>query len=146
MNILHVLLCLVQIFSAIAIVALVLLQQGKGADMGAAFGSGASGSLFGASGSANFLSRSTAIAAALFFVATIGITWVNSGQHQNLSGSVMQNIPANASRIPTEASTPAQSEPLPVKKNGSTAAPAVAGSHVQKQEPKQQGDVNKIPQ
>ena len=57
----------VQIVSAIAVIILVLLQHGKGADLGAAFGSGASGSLFGASGSANFLSRSTAVAATLFF-------------------------------------------------------------------------------
>lgn len=64
----------VQIVSAIAVIILVLLQHGKGADLGAAFGSGASGSLFGASGSANFLSRSTAVAATLFFLATIALT------------------------------------------------------------------------
>ena len=64
----------VQIISAIAVIILVLLQHGKGADLGAAFGSGASGSLFGASGSANFLSRSTAVAATLFFLATIALT------------------------------------------------------------------------
>ena len=64
----------VQIVSAIAVIILVLLQHGKGADLGAAFGSGASGSIFGASGSANFLSRSTAIAATLFFVSTIALT------------------------------------------------------------------------
>ena len=64
----------VQIVSAIAVIILVLLQHGTGADLGAAFGSGASGSLFGASGSANFLSRSTAVAATLFFLATIALT------------------------------------------------------------------------
>ena len=64
----------VQIISAIAVIILVLLQHGKGADMGAAFGAGASGSVFGATGSANFLSRSTALAATLFFCATIAIT------------------------------------------------------------------------
>lgn len=64
----------VQILSAIAVIILVLLQHGKGADLGAAFGSGASGSIFGASGSANFLSRSTAVAATLFFLATIALT------------------------------------------------------------------------
>ena len=56
-----------QIISAVVVIVLVLMQHGKGADLGAAFGSGASGSLFGASGSANFLSRSTAIAAAVVF-------------------------------------------------------------------------------
>lgn len=64
----------VQILSAVAVIILVLLQHGKGADLGAAFGSGASGSIFGASGSANFLSRSTAVAATLFFLATIALT------------------------------------------------------------------------
>jgi len=58
---------IVHVIIAIALIALVLLQHGKGADMGAAFGSGSSGSLFGASGSANFLSRSTAVLASLFF-------------------------------------------------------------------------------
>ena len=64
----------VQILSAVAVIILVLLQLGKGADLGAAFGSGASGSIFGASGSANFLSRSTAVAATRFFLATIALT------------------------------------------------------------------------
>ena len=63
----------VQIVSAIAVIILVLLQHGK-ADLGAAFGSGASGSLLVAAGSANFLSRSTAVAATLFFLATIALT------------------------------------------------------------------------
>jgi len=71
----------VQIISAIAVIILVLLQHGKGADLGAAFGSGASGSVFGASGSANFLSRSTAAAATFFFAATLAIT-VGSGAYQ----------------------------------------------------------------
>ncbi|GAB4475344.1 MAG: preprotein translocase subunit SecG [Burkholderiaceae bacterium] len=69
------LLIVIQVLCAIAIIILVLLQHGKGADMGAAFGSGASGSLFGASGSANFLSRSTAVLAAVFFVATLGLAY-----------------------------------------------------------------------
>ena len=67
----------VQLLSAIAMVVLILLQQGKGADMGAAFGSGASGSLFGASGSANFLSRSTAVLAGLFLVATLTLSLIH---------------------------------------------------------------------
>ncbi len=71
----------VQIISAVAVIVLVLLQHGKGADLGAAFGSGASGSVFGASGSANFLSRSTAAAATIFFCATLAIT-VGSGAYQ----------------------------------------------------------------
>ena len=74
----QMLLILVQIASAFAMIVLVLVQHGKGADMGASFGSGASGSLFGATGSANFLSRSTAAAATVFFVSTLGLAYVGS--------------------------------------------------------------------
>lgn len=63
----------VQLFSAVLIIALVLLQQGKGADMGASFGAGASGTLFGATGSTNALSRATAVAATIFFVCTLAL-------------------------------------------------------------------------
>ncbi len=69
---------IVQLASAIGIILLVLVQHGKGADMGASFGSGASGSLFGATGSANFLSRSTAVAATLFFVCTLGLAYMSN--------------------------------------------------------------------
>ena len=66
---------------AAAVVGLVLLQHGKGADMGAAFGSGSSGSLFGANGSANFMSRATAILATLFFVTSLALTYFSSQKH-----------------------------------------------------------------
>ncbi len=72
------LLIVVQVVSAISIIVLVLLQHGKGADMGAAFGGGASGSLFGATGSANFLSRSTAAVATVFFIATLGLAYTGT--------------------------------------------------------------------
>ncbi len=65
---------------AIILIVLVLLQHGKGADMGAAFGSGSAGSLFGASGSANFLSRSTAIVATLFFISSMSLTYLSANQ------------------------------------------------------------------
>ena len=68
MNVLLTLLLAVQMLSALAMIGLILIQHGKGADMGAAFGSGGSGSLFGASGSANFLSRTTAVLRDVFFV------------------------------------------------------------------------------
>lgn len=71
MEILLTLVVVLQVLSALGVIVLVLLQHGKGADMGAAFGSGSSGSLFGASGSANFLSRTTAVLAAVFFAATL---------------------------------------------------------------------------
>lgn len=71
---------LLQVLSALTMIGLVLVQHGKGADMGASFGSGASGSLFGATGSANFLSRSTAIAATVFFASTLALAYF--GNHR----------------------------------------------------------------
>lgn len=93
---------IVQVISALIIVGLVLLQHGKGADMGASFGSGASGSLFGATGSSNFLSKSTAVAVAVFFIATLILT--SFGANKAPSVGVMDNLPA-AKTAP--ASTPA---------------------------------------
>ena len=80
----------VNVASAVSVIVLVLLQQGKGADMGAAFGSGASGSLFGSSGSANFLSRTTGIIAAIFFMSTLGLTYISG--HNTESKGVMENV------------------------------------------------------
>ena len=79
----------VHIIVAISIIGLVLMQHGKGADMGAAFGSGASGSLFGATGSANFLSRATGILAAVFFATSLTLAYVASSKPKT-TGSVMQ--------------------------------------------------------
>ena len=73
MELLHTILMTVHIIAGISVIRLVLLQHGKGADMGADFGSGASGSLFGATGSANFLSRATAALAAVFFLTSLGL-------------------------------------------------------------------------
>jgi preprotein translocase subunit SecG len=81
---------LVHILAAIGVIGLVLVQHGKGADMGAAFGSGASGSLFGATGSANFLSRTTAVLAAVFFVTSLSLAYIASSKPKT-SGSVMQD-------------------------------------------------------
>jgi len=75
MTLLNSLLLVVQILSALVMIGLILVQHGKGADMGAAFGSGASGSLFGAAGSANFLSRTTAVLATVFLVCTLGLAY-----------------------------------------------------------------------
>ena len=84
------------ILSAVSVIVLVLLQHGKGADMGAAFGSGSSGSLFGASGSANFLSRTTGVLAAVFFITSLGLTYLSS--HKIEGGGVMDKaVPASSS-------------------------------------------------
>jgi preprotein translocase subunit SecG len=89
MNWVFSLLLTVHILVALVIIGLVLMQHGKGADMGAAFGSGASGSLFGATGSANFLSRATGILAAVFFLTSLSLAYVGSSKPKT-TGSVMQ--------------------------------------------------------
>ena len=83
------LLLTVHILVALGIIGLVLMQHGKGADMGAAFGSGASGSLFGATGSANFLSRTTGVLAAVFFATSLSLAYVASSKPKT-TGSVME--------------------------------------------------------
>ena len=90
-----------QVISAVAIIVLVLLQHGKGADMGAAFGGGASGSLFGATGSANFLSRSTST---IFFCATLALTFGGQVRKAPAAGGVL-------STVTTEQKAPAQPTP-----------------------------------
>jgi len=89
MNWFYSLVLTAHILVALAIIGLVLMQHGKGADMGAAFGSGASGSLFGATGSANFLSRTTAVLAAVFFATSLTLAHVASNKVK-VTGSVMQ--------------------------------------------------------
>ena len=89
-----------QILSALGVILLVLLQHGKGADMGAAFGSGASGSLFGATGSANFLSRLTAALAAVFFISTLALAFFAHGGRPSGSGSLMEGVTTPASSRP----------------------------------------------
>lgn len=107
MEVFKTVLVVLQIIVAIGVIALVLIQQGKGADMGAAFGGGSSGGLFGAAGSANFLSRLTAVFATVFFLSTIGITLLGSNKSQNagvLSGT-------SAPVVAPSAETPAPAAP-----------------------------------
>lgn len=73
----------VHVIAATVLVGLVLMQHGKGADMGAAFGTGSAGSIFGSSGSANFLSRSTAIATGVFFITSMSLTYIYANQSQS---------------------------------------------------------------
>src|SRR5262245_27221464 len=135
------LLVVVQIVCALSIIILVLLQHGKGADMGASFGGGASGSLFGATGSANFLSRSTAVCAATFFACTLVLALLSHGRagQPRESSSVLDRpaaasapasgaesgaIPAIPSAIPPAATTAIPAPSVPA----SQAAPASAAS------------------
>lgn len=92
----------VQVISSLSVIVLVLLQQGKGSEMGAAFGSGSAGSLFGASGAANFLSRTTKWAAIIFFISTAGLAYM--AHHPTGSvverGGVMQGFEASVPSTP----------------------------------------------
>ena len=97
---------LMQMAAAVAMIGLVLVQQGKGADMGASFGGGASGSLFGATGSANFLSRSTAIAATVFFLCTLALAYFGNLRPQDSGSSILDRAAA-----PVAASAPASAAP-----------------------------------
>ena len=94
----------IHVIAAAAILVLVLLQHGKGADMGASFGTGSAGSVFGAAGSANFLSRATGIAATIFFVTSVALTYV--GAHRtSTAGGVMQGVTGEP--VKSESSVPA---------------------------------------
>lgn len=107
MNWLSPLLLAIQVFTSLSIIVLVLLQQGKGSEMGSAFGSGSAGSLFGASGAANFLSRLTKWAAILFFLSTIGLAYTAHRTGDSiLEGGLMQDYQApppasSGSSVPT---------------------------------------------
>jgi preprotein translocase subunit SecG len=89
MNVFLTVILAVQMLAALGMIGLILIQHGKGADMGAAFGSGSSGSLFGASGSANFLSRTTAVLAGLFFICTLALAYFGNLRPVE-SGSVLE--------------------------------------------------------
>lgn len=130
MNVFLTILLAVQMLAALGMIGLILVQHGKGADMGAAFGSGGSGSLFGASGSANFLSRTTGVLAAVFFVCTLLLAYFGNLRPTE-SGSVLERaavtapVPApaasGAAQIP---GTSAPTAPAPV----AVPAPAVGAS------------------
>ena len=133
MSVLLTLLLAVQMLSALAMIGLILIQHGKGADMGAAFGSGGSGSLFGASGSANFLSHTTAVLAAVFFVCTLLLAYFGGQRPAASNASVLERAAASApapaasgpaAQIPAGAGVPAV--PVPV----APAAPASGAAQI----------------
>ena len=113
----------VQMLSAISMIGLILVQHGKGADMGAAFGSGSAGSLFGSAGAANFLSRSTAVLAAIFFATSLGLTYYSTPAR---TGGVTQGIETPADKkSDAKPAAPASSAPAP-------GAPAEKSSEIPK--------------
>jgi preprotein translocase subunit SecG len=131
MNALVSVILAVQILAALGMIGLILIQHGKGADMGAAFGSGSSGSLFGASGSANFLSRTTAVLAAVFFVTTLALAYFGNPRPSASTGSVLEGA-APALVAPVVESGPAAAIPGNTSPAGvmeqPVAAPASTGT------------------
>jgi preprotein translocase subunit SecG len=135
----------ITIVSALAIIGLVLIQHGKGADVGAAFGSGSAGSLFGSSGAANFLSRSTSALAAVFFLGCLILTYLaaHSGRGRGVLDRVQTPAPASSTApapasstgpapatrpsTPASSSTSAPASGAPVSSTASPPAPAAGG-------------------
>ncbi|MGA2548723.1 MAG: preprotein translocase subunit SecG [Burkholderiaceae bacterium] len=105
MEILRYVIYALMFLSALGIIGLVLLQHGKGADMGTGFGAGASGSLFGATGSANFLSRSTAVLAVVFFAATLALSWF-ANNRPRLAPGATENLPTQVLPSPKQDNLP----------------------------------------
>ncbi len=118
----------VQLLTALVMIGLVLVQHGKGADMGASFGSGASGSLFGATGSANFLSRSTAVCAAVFFACTLALAYFGNlgGSTRNEGGSVFERAGAASAPAAASAARVGQIPTAPVAASAAVVAPAAS--------------------
>ena len=118
----EILILVLHVMAALGIVGLVLLQHGKGADAGAAFGSGASGSVFGSTGSANFLSRATAALAAVFFLTSLGLTYFSGTKSEGGKGLMGKEQPI----VPDKKSLPAQIPPTAPVAPGPAAVPESA--------------------
>ena len=120
---------ILQVLSAMAMIGLVLIQHGKGADMGASFGSGASGSLFGATGSANFLSRSTAVCATVFFAATLAMSVISTGRGTAAGAEInrldLASPAAAAASAPVNAASTASSAAIVVPASAPSAVQGV---------------------
>ena len=112
-------LIVVHVLVALGIIGLVLLQHGKGADMGSGFGGGASGSLFGATGSANFLSRATAVLATVFFLLSLGLAYVATNRGAVQPGGVLDAPRQQQKAAPTEKPKPAAEPAKPAVPEGS---------------------------
>ena len=107
----------IHVIAAVVMVVMVLLQQGKGADMGAAFGSGSAGSVFGASGSANFMSRTTALIATVFFCTSLGLTYISTNRTEDAGvmsrmGEMIEASESQSTLTETEAESEQDEEPV----------------------------------
>ena len=127
MNVLLTTVLAVQMISALAMIGLILVQHGKGADMGAAFGSGGSGSLFGATGSANFLSRTTGIMAAIFFACTLLLAYFGNAQPRTGS-SVLEGAAVTAPAPATTGAAQIPGTTAPAATSAAVPAPAASGA------------------
>ncbi len=124
MNVLMTIVLAVQLLAAVSMIGLILIQHGKGADMGASFGSGSAGSVFGAAGSANFLSRTTAVLAAIFFVTTLALAYfANVGPNKSSNNGLLEKLSAPVAG----ASSPLAGASAPVPA-GNASEPAAAAS------------------
>ena len=103
----------VHVLIALAIIGLVLLQHGKGADMGSGFGGGASSSLFGATGAANFMSRATAALATVFFLTSLGLAYLATNKPKAGGGTVMDAVKTAPAKPGAEAPKPPAAQPAP---------------------------------
>lgn len=124
MNVVLTIVLAVQILTAVGMIGLILMQQGKGADMGASFGSGSAGSMFGSAGSANFLSRSTSALAAVFFVSTLSLAYLSNSVPKGTSNSGLLDklsAPAAGASAPAAGASAAAA-------GASAAPPATAAS------------------
>jgi len=120
-----------QILAALVMIGLVLIQHGKGADMGASFGSGASGSLFGATGSANFLSRSTAVCAAVFFCCTLALAYSANNRGTTTGTSVLDRAGAAAAASAPSGGTPLiPATPASATISATPSTPAASGAAI----------------
>lgn len=124
----HTVLVVVQVLVAVALIGLVLIQHGKGADAGAAFGSGASGTVFGARGAANFLTRTTAWLAAAFFATSLGLAYLvndraGGGSGRSVTDTVEQTAPAPAPAAPAAPAPDTGDAPVAVQPAAPAAAP-----------------------
>ncbi|MFC5497942.1 preprotein translocase subunit SecG [Caenimonas terrae] len=129
MTVLLTIVLAVQMLAALGMIGLILVQHGKGADMGAAFGSGSSGSLFGASGSANFLSRTTAVLAGVFFACTLALAYFGNLRPAD-SGSVLERAgaPAVAPAASGAAAIPGTAAPVAAVPASAALPPATPAS------------------
>lgn len=139
MNVILTIILAVQMIAALVMIGLILIQHGKGADMGASFGSGASGSLFGATGSANFLSRTTAVCAAIFFACTLALAFISNDRPRSSGGSALDrpaagapaaSAPPGQGAVQIPGTAPATPTPAPAAAVPAPAAPAPAASGV----------------